>query len=73
MNNEQEQNKVDIALSTDSKIVNMRHLNLYMEDFVSNDVWQQVCDSLGVDASQGDSLTVYVSVDTPSKVWNYED
>ena len=27
---------------------NCKYLNLYIEDFVSLDIWKQICDSVGV-------------------------
>jgi hypothetical protein len=37
----------------------VHHLELYQDDFTSDSIWRAVCDSLGIDADDGDKVTVY--------------
>jgi len=40
----------------------IHHLVLYQEDFISDNIWHQVCDSLNVNPDEGDAITVYWDV-----------
>jgi hypothetical protein len=48
------------------------HLLLYREDFITTDIWIQVCDTLRVNPDEGDTITVYWDIPADIK-WTEEN